>query len=50
MVEKLEDILTRFGEKVAAGEQNTAGQGTPKQHHATMVLTNDGWEAELSTF
>jgi plasmid replication initiation protein len=26
-VEKLEDILTRFGDKVAAGDKNTAGQG-----------------------
>jgi hypothetical protein len=37
VVEKLEDILTHFGEKVAAGEQNTAGQ-----HSQTARLRHDG--------
>jgi hypothetical protein len=37
VVEKLEDILTRFGNKIAAGDLDKAGQGTRRVYYRTDI-------------
>ena len=39
MVEKLEDILTRFGAKVAAEEKHTAAQSAKPGFYPTAIRT-----------